>query len=352
MCHDRATAQRTINPVAGGDEVMAHPSGSPFCLMKKFRLLIFAFMGAGVGALAAGPKADLIVAADGSGDFKTVQAAVDAAPADSAERTTILIRKGIYAELVIVPREKKNLTLRGEDRKQTIIAATNNAVLNPRRREMFSAEADDFRLENLTLHNLTPKGGQQAEAIRVRADRVVLDRCDFKSFQDTLRLDGRVYVRECRIEGDVDFIWGGGTVYFDRCDILALHDGYLVQSRNGAEKFGYVFADCKIDTAPGLNRFVLARIDPARFPHSHVVFLHCAMGPFVTPAGWVFDGPGAAASKETTRFWEFQSTDLAGKPLDVSQRVVGSRQLTAAEAARHRDIAFILGGADQWNPQK
>ena len=77
----------------------------------------------------------------------------------------------------------------------------------------------------------------------MRADRVVLDRCDFKSFQDTLRLDGRVYVRECRIEGDVDFIWGGGTIYFDRCDILALHDGYLVQSRNGAEKFGYVFVD-------------------------------------------------------------------------------------------------------------
>jgi pectin methylesterase-like acyl-CoA thioesterase len=296
------------------------------------------------------PKADLIVAPDGSGNFKTVQAAINAAPSGSAKRTIILVKRGTYPELIVVPAEKKMLTLRGEDRKQTVIAATNNARLNPQRREMFSLLADDFRLENITLHNTTPRGGSQAETIRVRADRVVLDHCDFKSFQDTLRLDGRVYVHECYIEGDVDFIWGAGTVYFDRCDILALHDGFLVQSRNGPGRLGYVFVDCKIDTAPDLASFALARIDPGRFPASHVAFINCAMGKGVLAAGWVFDGPGAAASKERTRFWEFQSTDLAGKPLDVSQRVAGSRQLTAAEAAQQRDLAFVLGGADHWNP--
>ena len=293
---------------------------------------------------------DLVVAGDGSGDFKTVQAAIDAAPANSDARTTILVRRGTYPELVVVSAEKKKLTIRGEARQQTIIAATNNANLNPQRREMFTLLADDFRLENITLHNTTRKGGSQAETIRVRADRVVLDHCDFKSFQDTLRLDGRVYVRECYIEGDVDFIWGAGAVYFDRCDIFAVHDGYLVQSRNGANQQGYVFVDCKIDTAPDLKRFVLARIDPARFPHSHVAFINCAMGKFVTPAGWVFDGPGAAASKETTRFWEFHTTDLAGQPLDVSQRIAGSRQLTATEATQQRDLAHVLGGTDHWNP--
>lgn len=106
------------------------------------------------------PAKDLIVAADGSGNFKAIQAAVDAVPANSAARTTILVRKGTYTELVMVSAEKKNLTLRGEDRKRTIIAATNNAVLNPQRREIFSALADDFRLENITLQNLTLKGGQ------------------------------------------------------------------------------------------------------------------------------------------------------------------------------------------------
>ena len=317
------------------------------CGMTSLRRLAFAVL---ILFATRAVAKDLVVAADGSGDFKTVQAAINAVPANADGRTTILVRKGTYPELIVVPAEKKKLTLRGEDRKQTIIAATHNARLNPQRREMFSLLADDFRLENITLHNTTPKGGSQAETIRVRADRVVLDHCDFKSFQDTLRLDGRVYVHECYVEGDVDFIWGAGTVYFDRCDILALHDGFLVQSRNGPAKLGYVFVECKIATAPALESFVLARIDPARYPFSHVAFINCAMGKFVTPAGWVFDGPGAAASKEHIRFWEFQSTDLAGKPLDVSQRIAGSRQLTAAEAAQQRDLAFVLGGTDHWNP--
>ncbi len=310
-----------------------------------FLLIAMAAIGAHV------PARELVVAADGSGDFATVQAAIDAAPAEASLRTTILVKRGTYPELIVVAPEKKRLTIRGEDREQTIIAATNNARLNPTRREMFSLLADDFRLEHITLHNTTPKSGSQAEALRVRADRVVLDHCNFRSFQDTLRLDGRVYVRDCTIEGDVDFVWGGGTVYFDRCQILAVHDGYLVQSRNGADQLGYVFVDCRIDTAPDLKRFVLARIDPGRYPHSHVAFINCAMGALVTPAGWIFDGPGAAASRATTRFWEFQSTTLNGQPLDVSQRVPGSRQLSATEAARQRDPAHVLGGTDGWKPR-
>jgi pectin methylesterase-like acyl-CoA thioesterase len=291
---------------------------------------------------------DLVVAADGSGDFKTVQAAIDAVPTNAEARTTILVKKGTYEELLVVSADKKNLTLRGEDRKLTIIAATNNAKLNPRRREMVSMDADGFHLENLTLHNTTPKGGSQAETIRVRADRVVFEHCDFKSFQDTLRLDGRVYVRECYIEGDVDFIWGSGTVYFDHCEIFAVHEGYLVQSRNRADKPGYVFVNCKIDTAPNLTRFVLARIDPKVYPHSHVAFIDCALGACVTPGGWVFDGPGASAPKDQIRFEEFHSTDLAGKPLDISGRIAGSRQLTAAEAATERDVLKVFG---DWDPR-
>ena len=112
-------------------------------------------------------------------------------------------------------------------------------------------------------------------------------------------------MRECYVEGDVDFIWGSGTVYFDRCHLYAVHDGYLVQSRNGADQLGYVFVDCRIDTAPNLKRCVLARIDPGRYPHSHVAFINCAMGRFITPAGWIFDGPGSSAPKADTRFWEF-----------------------------------------------
>lgn len=300
-------------------------------------------------AVRAGAK-DLVVAADGSGDFKTIQSAVDAAPADSATRTTILVRKGTYAELVIVPAEKKNLTLRGEDRHATVIAATNNANLNPRRREMFSAEADDFVLENITLHNTTPKGGSQAESIRVKADRVTFRECDFKSLQDTLRLDGRVYARDCYVEGDVDYVWGGGTVYFDHCTFHSVNNGYLVQSRNDQAHYGYVFVNCTLTGTPNVERYVLARIEPVRFPYSHVAFIDCKIGPFLSAVGWVLDkAPGAAAPGPTdhVRYWEYHSTDLAGKPLDVAARLPASRQITAEEAAQMRDISHVLGG---WNP--
>ena len=288
---------------------------------------------------------DLVVASDGSGDFLTVQSAIDAAPSGSGARTTILIRRGTYAELLVVPAEKENLTVRGEDRHSTVIAAVNNAKLNPRRRELFSVAAAGFRLEHLTLHNLTPKGGSQAEAIHINADRVVLEACDFVSFQDTLRLDGRVYAHDCRIEGDVDFIWGGGTAVFDHCAIHAIHDGYLVQSRNDAAHAGYVFLDCTITTAPDLTRFVLARIEPGRFPHSHVAFVGCHFGGLLTPAAWKLD---SAADSSHLRFEEFGSTDLTGKPLDVSQRLPASRQLPAAEAAKLRDLAAVFGG---WAPR-
>jgi pectin methylesterase-like acyl-CoA thioesterase len=293
---------------------------------------------------------DLIVAADGSGDFLTVQAAVEAAPSGSAARTTILVRRGVYAELVVVAPDKKHLTLRGEDRRTTIIAATNNAKLNPRRRELVSVEADDFILENLTLHNTTPKGGSQAEAIRVRADRVVLRDCDFRSFQDTLRLDGRVYVRDCLVEGDVDYVWGGGTVYFDRCTFHSVNNGYLVQSRNGSDRLGYVLVDCRLTAAPHVTRCVLARIEPGRFPHSHVAFVGCAMGPHVPPVGWQLDlVPGASTPGPAgqLRFEEFRSTDLTGKPLEVAARLPASRQLSESEAKALRNVAGVLGG---WVP--
>lgn len=305
-------------------------------------------------SLAAGAVAsakDLVVAADGSGEFKTIQAAVDAVPMESTTRTTIVVRKGTYAELVVVSAAKKNLTIRGEDRKATIIAATNNANLNPRRREMFSAEADDFILENLTLHNLTPKGGSQAEAIRVRAERVVLRDCDFKSLQDTLRLDGRVYVRDCYVEGDVDYVWGGGTVYFDHCTFHSVNNGYLVQSRNGEANYGYVFVDCTLTGTPNVERYVLARIEPVRFPYSHVAFIDCKIGSFLSPVGWMLDkAPGAdkPSPADHVHYWEYRSTDLAGKPVDVSARLPASRQLTSEEAAQMRDAVHVLRG---WDPR-
>ncbi|MSU66141.1 MAG: hypothetical protein EXS38_08600 [Opitutus sp.] len=127
-----------------------------------------------------------------------------------------------------------------------------------------------------------------------------------------------------------------------------------MQARNDAVHFGYVFVDCRLTGAPGLTRYVLVRIEPGRFPDSHVAFIHCPIGDFLSPTGWLLNkvaGAETIAPSGRVRFWEFRSTDLAGQPLDVSQRISASRQLTPAEAARMRDVLEVLGGADQWRPR-
>lgn len=296
-------------------------------------------------------KEVLVVAADGSGDFCTVQGAFDHVPAGNTRRITILLREGVYREMVNLPRGKSAVTLRGASRERSIVTYANNARFNPRVRSVMDIYAEDFTLENLTVRNTTPKGGSQAEAIRVRADRTRIAGCTFISLQDTLQLTGRVYVTDCYVEGDVDFVWGSGTVYFDRCEFKAVNNGYLVQSRNGADRLGYIFADCKLTAAPHVARYILARIEPGRFPHSHVAFLDCALGPHIAPAGWQFDraqGATEIASTEQIRFQEFRSTDLAGQPLDITGRQPASRQLSAEDAAKLRDFGHVFGN---WNPR-
>lgn len=328
----------------------------------------------GAAVPAAWGSGTLTVAADGTGDFRTVQGAIDSIPPGRTDpgRITILVRRGVYPELVNLPPGKDRITLRGEDRHGSVIACANNAVMNPRHRAMMTVQADDIVIQNLTLHNLTPKGGKQAEALQLRGERCRLEDDDFFSFQDTLRLDGSVYVSNCRIEGDVDFIWGAGTVFFDRCTLRALNNGYLVQSRNGAGRLGYLFADCTIETAPAAAHVVLARIHPRGYPYSNVVFLRCRLGPGIAPEGWELDQgtdrdrrlapPPASAAAASSRpegresalvdnaqpapdvhFWEYQSSDLDGRPADVSHRLGVARQLTAAEAAPLADPARVLG---------
>lgn len=274
----------------------------------------------------------LTVAADGSGDFCTVQGAVDQIDPHRTEPAVISIRKGRYQELVRVGREKRFVQLVGEDRRNTIIACTNNDRLNPgwMHRSVLGVEGDDFSIENLTVQNTTPYKGSQAEAICLNAERCVLKNADFISTQDTLHLSGSVRVTDCYIEGDVDYIWGYGSAFFERCELRSMHDGYIVQSRNPQGKAGYVFLNCKLTAGPETQRSWLARIEADRFPYSEVSFIHCQMGPHIPAEGWQLNGPGSPF----LRFGEYQSTDPAGKPLDIGKRIPVAKQLTETEATQ------------------
>lgn len=290
----------------------------------------------------------VVVAADGTGDFCTVQGAVDWVPAANTTRRYINVRNGTYQEIVRVS-AKHNLAFRGQNRKRTIISYPNNNNINAstNTRPLFNVVANDVSFDNLTLSNATPSGGSQAEALRVNGQRCIVANCDVHSFQDTVLVNSATdtaYFVNSFIEGDVDFIWGSGRAVFKGCEIKSLSSGYVCQMRNPAAQYGAVFLDCRFTRAAGVTNVVLARIDPNTFPDSAVALVNCAMDAHITSAGWLLTAAGPTAG---LRFWEYQSTDLAGAALNVGGRASFSAQINVATATSLRTLPTTFGG---WTP--
>jgi len=289
----------------------------------------------------------LKVALDGSGNFCSVQGALDALPANNSAASRITIEPGTYHEIVHTS-SKSNITLHGQDRKLTVIAGVNNNNLNPSTatRALIGLDGTNgLVIENLTIHNLTPQGGSQAEALRLQnCDKCVVRDADILSLQDTLLWSGRIYASNCYIAGNVDYIWGTGVAYFDKCEIRTVgRSGVLVQARNAASAFGYVFVDSKLTADSAATSNMLARIDVSVYPGSHVAFINCQMTN-IAPAGWTITGGSAGSS---LRFWEYQSVDPSGNALNMGSRIGGSTRISAAQAATMRDPTQVLNG---WQP--
>jgi pectinesterase len=301
-------------------------------------------------AVAAAPNAT--VAADGSGDFTSVRAALDAAPQicrDDGHRWVILVKPGTYRELVSVQREKRFIALVGADAKNTVISydlfsnypGPDGKPIATFRTPTFSIDADDFTLENLTIANSAgPKG--QAVALRLDGDRIAVRHCKLTGWQDTLLVNrGRHYFEDCTIEGAVDFIFGGATDWFERCHIFAAGSGYLTAaSTPNFQAFGYVFDHCDIKAAANVRTY-LGR--PWR-DFSQVVYLHTSMCDAVRPEGW--NNWNKPNTEKTAMYAEFDST---GPGAPSGSRVGWSKQLTAAEAEKY-SIRNVLGGSDGWDP--
>jgi pectin methylesterase-like acyl-CoA thioesterase len=357
--------------IIAGNEAMIYPRNGALAYGKTYAVTVDrgAFKGAPVPgtwrfSTKAGPPpagtAKLTVAADGSGDFCTVQGALDFVPEQNPSRTTIFVRRGTYAELVYVAR-KPRLTLVGEDRKQTIIQYPNNAKFNPANdqhtyhRGVFMANGcDDLVISNLTIRNTTRRGGSQAEALILQGNtrsRAVLCDMNLYSFQDTLQINGQACVENCYIEGDVDFMWGSGPCFFENCHCFGTRSkAYYTQIRNPATHHGYVYHHCTFDGPPGVVNMYLSRIDPARFPNSEVVLLDCVLGAAVNPVGWLLNKSDAAPD---IHFWEYNSRDPSGKPVDTSKRLPASKQLKLPEDAKriedYSKPGFVLG--ENWDPR-
>lgn len=296
--------------------------------------------------------ADVVVAADGSEKFRTIREAIDAAPPmlrDSGRRWTILVKPGIYRELVYVPRERRFVTLMGEDAAKTILTydlyaslpGPDDKPMGVSRTPTLVIEADDFTVENLTIENSAVARGP-AVAVKLDGDRIVLRRCHLVGWQDTVLSNrGRHYFEACHVEGSIDLIRGGGTAYFERCRIRSAGPGAITAATTPAQQaFGFVFSQCAISGANPDVRAFLGR--PGR-DTAKVVFLHTEMAEVVRPAGW--DNGKRPMAEKTAFFAEYGTTGPGGS----AERSGWAKVLTAAEAEEYTR-ARVLAGADGWDP--
>ncbi|MGA7343103.1 MAG: pectinesterase family protein [Terracidiphilus sp.] len=308
----------------------------------------------------------LYVAADGTGDFYSIQRALDVAPASGAE---LLVSPGEYREVLTV--DKPNITIRSAnpDASKTVVvndrsAGQNGGTLHS---ATVNVRGDNFLAENITFENdfnrthpQLPQGSQ-ALAVLVTGDRAVFHNVRLLGNQDTVYAgskncspDGqncvaaRQYFSDCYVAGNVDFIFGDGKAVFDHCEIHSTphNGGYITaQSKHYAsEDSGFVIDHCKLTADDGVSGDVfLGR--PWR-PFATVVYLHTEMDAKIAPAGWREWHPGETHSLDTAFYAEFDST---GPGAHHDERDPHTHFLTPEQAKQYEPQVF-LRGADNWNP--
>jgi pectinesterase len=310
------------------------------------------FWGLGAIAVRAEPAA-LVVASDESGQFKTVQAAVDSIPEENSEPRLILIKPGTYKEQVVIGGGKPFITLRGADKDpgKTIITFDRYAMITdpkaPKKRigvpdsETVSIQADNFTAENITFEN-TAGRVTAAMAVRTAGDKMTFRNCRFLGWQDTLCLGGnRIYFHDCYAEGRVDFVYGSATAVFEKCHLHATDGGVITAASTKPETpFGLVFLKCRV-TCKEDRSYLGAPWQPG----AATAFIECELGENLWPQGWT-EWKGAEHHK-TARFVEYNNTGPGAHP---DQRPAWTRQLSQEEAKAYT-VENILGGPDGWNPK-
>lgn len=296
------------------------------------------------------PIRRIVVSADGTGDFASVQAAVDAVAAGNREPVVISIRPGTYKERIVVGRDKRFIRFAGEDAATTIltydlyagIKGEDGREIGTFRTPSVTIEADDFAAENITFENSAGPVGQ-AVAAAVLGDRCIFRNCRFLGWQDTL-LDqtGRHYYENCTIAGHCDFIFGGGTAFFERCHIRCLDGNYITAASTPKDQpYGYVFSNCTITGPESGRKTHLGR--PWR-DYASVIFLNTEMPEGIRPEGW--HNWGKPHREQTARYGEYRSTGPGARP---EARVAWAKQLSDEEA-RQITVQRVLSGADGWDP--
>lgn len=293
-----------------------------------------------------------VVAQDGSGDFKTVQSALDAIPSGTDKKFIIKIKNGIYKELIIVDARKNFIHLIGEDKSKTILSFNNHSgtkLLNGDTLNTWTCAStivygNNFIAENVTFENNAGFTAGQAVGLRIEGNRAIIKNCRIVGNQDILFLSGsgvKQYFKDCYIEGTTDFIFGASTVVFQNCWIHSKKNSHITAaSTNSIVPFGFVFIDCKLTADSNINKVSLGR---PWTPTASVTYINCWMDKHIIPEGWNnWKNPNNEA---TVRYAEYNSS---GPGANKEKRVSWSKQISEDELKNY-SIKNILG---EWNPEK
>ena len=311
---------------------------------------------------------DIVVDQTGHGDYMTVQEAIDAVPNYSHEKiTTILIKAGTYKEAIDIPHTKFRMKIVGQGADKTILTydryaeqlwPDNDFKVGTSGSASIYIHSSYVTFEDITFENTAGEGKEigQAVAVFTDGDFLFFHRCRFIGNQDTLYTYGRFgkdggikrnYFLDCYIEGTTDFIFGPSIAYFENCHIHSKKNSYVTAASTlEGQKYGYVFKDCRLTAAPGIDKCYLGRPWGA---YAKTVFIGCELGPHIVADGWHdWEKEGKPDTKKNSYYAEYQNVGPGAR----GPRVTWSHTLTAKQAAEYTFEKVMYQPQDGivWNP--
>lgn len=317
--------------------------------MKKVLLAMVLFLAA--WPVLAANKYDnpdtLVVSRDGTGEFRTIDEAIEVCRAFMDYTKVIYVKKGVYKEKLIIPSWLTNITICGEDRDNTIItwddhanikmpvggldseAAVKGKPMGTFRTYTLKVQGSYITLKDITIENNAAKLGQ-AVALHTEGDHILVQNCRLLGNQDTVYTGvggTRVAFYDCYIEGTTDFIFGPSIAWFQNCEIHSKANSYITAASTPAgQKYGYVFYKCRLTADKDVDKVYLGR--PWR-PFAATIFMDCELGKHIRPEGW--HNWNNAKNEETARYAEYGNK---GEGASTKNRVKWSKQLTKKEVAK------------------
>ena len=330
--------------------------------MEKLLTALFAIALSATAAMAANKYDNpdtIVVARDGTGEFRNISEAIEVCRAFMDYHKVIYVKRGTYKEKLEIPTHLTNIEICGEDALTTIITWDDHAnIMMPSAYDPIAIErhptagtqhptpgnyhpigtfrtftlrvcGSDITLKNITIENNSARLGQ-AVALHTEGDRLRFIGCRFLGHQDTVytgRGGTRLLFRDCYIEGTTDFIFGPSTAWFENCTIKSKANSYITAASTPADvEYGYVFNRCRLIADEGVTKVYLGR--PWR-PYAYTLFMNCTLGSHIVPAGW--ENWRNPENEKTARYAEYNNS---GDGANTKQRVAWSRQLTKKEVEK------------------